>query len=455
MMKMERKGLSRIRITHLYIVLTVLIAAAAIIVGVGSSRTISSINDMQISTDNYIEGQDAIDDMRFASNLLSEKARDFVVTGNIDEARDYSEETDYAKSREEALERMARSTDEKEITSMLKQAFEESSSLEEVECYAMKLAADAYGLENDTLPDKLAKTHIKASDAALSRDQKLEKSKNMMFGEEYDKKKEDIREDTIESLKKLIEETHSKQVVSYKRAAKYSSRERIMMVIILVAIIIMLAVTAYAIILPIKRSTKYVRNNEPIPLQGSEEYVSLVETYNKMLHETKLYHEELTYEATHDEITGLYNRKMYEVKREELVNDDIALLVIDVDDFKRINDNYGHDTGDMMLKKVAHILTSSFRGEDLVCRVGGDEFAVIMVNMEHGLEYIIEEKIKTVRGKMSRDEKGLPPATLSIGVAFNDEKGDADALFKKADIALYKTKKEGKDGYTIFSEGMM
>ena len=75
--------------------------------------------------------------------------------------------------------------------------------------------------------------------------------------------------------------------------------------------------------------------------------------------------------------------------------------------------------------------------------------------MEHGLEYIIEEKIKTVRGKMSRDEKGLPPATLSIGVAFNDEKGDADALFKKADIALYKTKKEGKDGYTIFSEGMM
>ena len=56
---------------------------------------------------------------------------------------------------------------------------------------------------------------------------------------------------------------------------------------------------------------------------------------------------------------------------------------------------------------------------------------------------------------MSRDEKGLPPATLSIGVAFNDEKGDADALFKKADIALYKTKKEGKDGYTIFSEGMM
>ena len=125
MMKMERKGLSRIRITHLYIVLTVLIAAAAIIVGVGSSRTISSINDMQISTDNYIEGQDAIDDMRFASNLLSEKARDFVVTGNIDEARDYFEETDYAKSREEALERMARSTDEKEITRMLEQAFEE------------------------------------------------------------------------------------------------------------------------------------------------------------------------------------------------------------------------------------------------------------------------------------------------------------------------------------------
>lgn len=448
---MNRRGLSKIKITHLYILLTVFVVAAAVIVAVGSVRMISSINDMQKTTDNYIEGRDAIDNMRLTSNLLTDKARVFVVTGKIDEAKDYFEETEHVKSREEALKKLDGSTNEDEITKMLNKAFEESSSLEKTEYYAMRLAADAYGIKSSSLPDKLAKTQIKASDAALSDEQKLEKSKEMMLGEAYSEKKEKISNDVIGSLEKLIKETHDEQVKSHKSAAKYSKRENVMIVVILFAILIMLAVTAFAIILPIKRSTWYVKNNEPIPLHGSAEYIVLVETYNKMLNETKKHHEELTYDATHDEITGLYNRKMYEVKREELADEDIALLLIDVDDFKQINDTYGHDTGDMVLEKVGRILISSFRGEDVVCRVGGDEFAVIMLHMKHGLEHIVEEKINMVRDKLMQGDV-LPQITLSIGVSFNDEKKDESTLFKKADLALYRTKERGKDGYTIFSE---
>ena len=181
----------------------------------------------------------------------------------------------------------------------------------------------------------------------------------------------------------------------------------------------------------------------------------LARTYNLMNRVSRESKERLEYEATHDPLTGLYNRRGYDFL---LNNVDIytsAFLLIDLDKFKSINDNYGHDVGDKALTKVAEILHKSFRAQDYVCRIGGDEFAVIMIHAESQLTGRIQNKIREINEqlKISDKDEGLPPLSLSVGVVFGDQDYTLDEVFKEADKALYKAK-EDKDIEVVFAEAI-
>ena len=170
-----------------------------------------------------------------------------------------------------------------------------------------------------------------------------------------------------------------------------------------------------------------------------------------MLETTKKQNKALSYEATHDAVTGIYNRKMFETVRERMKDSDIALLLLDVDLFKGINDQYGHQTGDLVLKTTADILLDCFRAEDYVCRIGGDEFAVIMVSMKPELEYVVRNKIELLRSRIA-EVKDIPEVTVSIGVAYSHDDSPEEDLFRKADRALYTAKENGRNGFAFYSE---
>ena len=118
---------------------------------------------------------------------------------------------------------------------------------------------------------------------------------------------------------------------------------------------------------------------------------------------------------------------------------------MDVDIFKSVNDTYGHATGDAILKKVSSLLKSAFRSVDYVCRIGGDEFAIVLVEMTSDLKYTIQEKITAVNQELSEPTDGLPAVSLSVGVAFSDRENPGESIFKDADKALYQSKEDGKD----------
>lgn len=126
-----------------------------------------------------------------------------------------------------------------------------------------------------------------------------------------------------------------------------------------------------------------------------------------------------------------------------------ALILADVDVFKQINDTCGHDMGDRILKRVAALLHTTFRSIDYVCRIGGDEFAVIMVDMSRELYYTIPDKIAEINGLLAVPEDGLPAVSLSAGVAFSDENGFCGSLFRAADSALYTAKAHGRCGCSV------
>lgn len=158
--------------------------------------------------------------------------------------------------------------------------------------------------------------------------------------------------------------------------------------------------------------------------------------------------------AEKDGLTGLLNRQTMENKVNDLLrrkNFKGAFFLFDLDDFKRVNDTCGHTRGDGLLMCVARIFEMYFRSEDLKCRLGGDELAVLTVNpMEE--QHIVrrtEEILRAVRA-LQDDMQLAVPVSISVGIACADqETWSFEHLYQRADIALYRAKQEGKNRYCI------
>lgn len=128
----------------------------------------------------------------------------------------------------------------------------------------------------------------------------------------------------------------------------------------------------------------------------------------------------------------------------------MALLVVDIDNFKQFNDTYGHDQGDLILQHVSTILSQAARESDYVCRYGGEEFAIILPNTgEHNATQIAERMC----GLISQHETDGKHVTVSIGVSVYDGEDNVDVkkLFKNTDLSLYKAKQGGRNRVVKFS----
>ena len=163
-------------------------------------------------------------------------------------------------------------------------------------------------------------------------------------------------------------------------------------------------------------------------------------------------------EVRADAMTGLLNKNYSRIEIGELCRKRHgALLMVDLDNFKPVNDIYGHDTGDRLLIRFADILRSHIRTTDVAGRMGGDEFIAFCQNVSE--EDIIREKAEGINSDIVRAAKELMgdgmsiPIGASIGAVFVPDDGtDFDTLYKKADKALYDVKHAGKHGYAVYTE---
>lgn len=148
-----------------------------------------------------------------------------------------------------------------------------------------------------------------------------------------------------------------------------------------------------------------------------------------------------------DPLSGLYNRNILNYIRECS-----CLVICDIDNFKLINDRYGHINGDMVIKEVANILRNNFRIKDYVCRYGGDEFLIGVVQCEKD---IVLDRLDNIQKEICNNsilsDMGV---TLSIGVAFSYENDKLNDLIERADIALYQSKLLGKNGICVYDDMM-
>jgi len=162
--------------------------------------------------------------------------------------------------------------------------------------------------------------------------------------------------------------------------------------------------------------------------------------------------DQLKRQSTHDRLTGILNRRGGEDMIHRYIENNVSgtFFIIDVDDFKHFNDNYGHGVGDEVLVRTAQSLLDSFRSSDIVMRLGGDEFAVFAPCLLS--EEMVRTRASLLRENTSRivvDRSTGDHCTLSIGALIADKPSDYDELYKKADELLYESKGAGKDTCTI------
>jgi two-component system cell cycle response regulator len=164
------------------------------------------------------------------------------------------------------------------------------------------------------------------------------------------------------------------------------------------------------------------------------------------------YHEELHRRATTDSLTGLANRSAFEgwlhleIEGARRAGRPISLLLVDADHFKRVNDVHGHPAGDRVLRALAVRLKAALRGVDLVARVGGEEFGVLLPGMALPASTELAERLcGQVRAAPITLPDGSVRVTVSVGVATLVEDDDALSFVSRADVRLYEAKRDGRD----------
>ena len=169
---------------------------------------------------------------------------------------------------------------------------------------------------------------------------------------------------------------------------------------------------------------------------------------------------ELVRQATHDPLTGLWNRRALaahlHARLQATGKDEVALLYIDLDDFKAVNDSLGHAAGDELLCSVSDQLRACTRGGDVVARLGGDEFAVLIEGdgaSATSMAVAAGARILDALREPTVLDQGVVETSCSIGIAANEPGADAaEAITRNADMAMYVAKRHGKHRMEVFAE---
>lgn len=413
----------------------------------------AQFNVLQQATEAYISCENDAQQVQDRSDHLTEQVRLVTMTAKPEYIDNYFSMANSNEEFDEAFADLKSRFEGTDAYESLRTAMDESNELMNTEFYAMRLICEANDIDPSPWPE-IASCQISDDDSRTSHDSMIYKAQNLVSDSKYQEAKDSINSHTTDCIAKVTDAT----IGSQDRAASifdgiYGTIEACIAIYIALTLIIC-ALVRRAVVKPLLSFGDSIKANQLFPVQGAGELQVLAETYNRVFTENEATHMVVKHQAEHDPLTDLLNRGSFD-KALKLHNDgkhDFALILADVDRFKSINDTFGHAVGDQVLKRVSSLLQVAFRSTDFVCRIGGDEFAVIMVDVTSDLRYTIQEKIDFVNTELSKPIDGMPQVSLSAGTAFADRPDPGDSIYKDADDALYHTKENGRGSCSFYGE---
>ncbi len=417
-------------------------------------QTSKSYEEMRHSTQGYIDCQKIAGNLLAGSESLTVNARGFIVTGDRHQVDLYYNNNEARNAIESALtEIRAYSLDER-VLSQLNNAIQQRKHLISTEEYAMRLKVEASNDDITTYIDKLQAVQLLPADMNLTPQEQDEKARRLLFDIDYESSRNEISLRINRGMEVLMGTMLTRQVESSDHLLYVLHSQQVLTAALMLFLLVLALVIFTIVVAPLQRQISSMSKGLEIREEGASEIRFLARTYNQLHEQNLIAAQKLNYKATHDELTGLYNRSAYDSQISKLKQDNekTALLLFDVDHFKNFNDQYGHDIGDAILKLIADNLRAVFRKDDMVCRLGGDEFAVIMCHADSSIRPLVSSRLCSIAEKLAAQNNDLPPVTFSAGIAFSDELIPGTDLFKSADLALYQVKNGGRNGFGFASD---
>jgi len=416
-------------------------------------RAFGRYTDMVDATQEYITCVENAALVTEGSDFLTEQVRLYTVTFDPKYVNAYFTEANVTRRRDTALSHLQEYQVDEKPLEFLRNALDNSNSLMEREIYAMRLIAASQGAEITDFPEEVQSVALTPGDLSLSPEEMVQEAQDMVFGPGYQSAKELIISNIgyfTNSVTDVMEGKQQQSLLGLKHTMK---GQQSLISILFIENIFTFILIIRLIIKPLQIYVNNIKEEKMLEITGSYEFKYLALTYNDIYELNSANEAMLRHRAEHDPLTGIINRGTFEQLRQVLKAKTmpIALLIIDVDKFKLVNDNYGHEMGDRVLKRVAKLLETNFRSTDYPARIGGDEFAVILTDVGPEMKTIITEKIHSMNETLLHPSDGLPPVSLSAGGAFS-ESGFADDLYNKADTALYHVKEHGRSNCSFYCE---
>ena len=385
------------RVSRVSMLLALLLAAVLTAVSVVRFRTFQS---MRSATTRYVTAERSAEKLQKGSDTLTEQARLFVMTGSRKYMDGYFQEADVTRQRDQAVE------------------------------------------------------ELETMDQVLTNAEKLRKAERMVSDDTYQDAKTRISENVDRCVEDLVHLTEGQQNESYKRFRGLYVAQELGLAVMVVFFVGESLVVRRLVVRPLVSYNAHIQRDETVPVEGAAELQSLAVTYNRVYEENQEAQRLLHHEAEHDALSSLLNRASFNRLLALYQKDNVsyALVLTDIDGFKRYNDTYGHTMGDRIIQKAARKLTESFRDADFVFRVGGDEFAVIMTEVTQEKRCVVKECLDKLKQSLTNQTDGCPALTMSAGIAFSGGDTPEADIYQRADNALYYVKRHGRNGAWFYGD---
>lgn len=440
------------KISFLFLALT--LASSAVLIGSVIKVPLLFQNFAKNTMQSQKIAQAAVS-LQEASDYLTNESRLFAITGDWPHLENYFAEINETKRREKALEEIKASNAIEKSANYLEQAMKESKKLEELEYKAMKLVVTAKGYDKNpfyNVPAAVRNAKLSDQEKAMDFNTKMASAWLLLFSDQYFSMKNAIsncRANAVEEIFNHASLLNRNNAESLKSTLTKTFVEIILIVLFSLAFFLIII---FFVVKSLYNFIDNIKNKQKLQATQTTELELLRWTYNEMFDMAMENENFLRQQAEHDELTGLINRTAFKsiLKALKESNETVAFIMLDVDKFKEINDEFGHTVGDKVLKTVAQILESSFRSTDFAARLGGDEFAVVLSKCDNNMQKtkrIISAKMETLFRKLDeKSQKEIPLTTLSCGIAIS-KSGWNEELIEKADAALYEIKRSGRNGF--------
>lgn len=445
-----RKGKEKRRIRMLTINLSFVVIVAVFSAGMLIMNGVlqKKYNEAVRSQEMLIACNAAADALQSESDALTLCVNDYVDTGSTTALWQYYSIINN-RLREQELERAEGYAVD---CTTLREALALSDELARREAHAFSLIAQANGTLASS-PAQVLSYVLPPAEQEKSAEEKMELAHRLIHGKEYNTYKKSIYQkiDTFQTDVLAVAQDDLFRETQYIR--RHLQYLRLITVTGNVLVILMAAVLYKKVTVVLRDYIVSIKEKSSIAARGTAETQYLARVFNDYLTLQKKEKEELRKRASIDPLTQVANRQAFDdfiIGRLSETEVKGAFLFLDVDNFKRINDTYGHDTGDLVLQCLVAGIRETLTEKDMLGRLGGDEFAVWLDGLTAADAQAVEERVAAWGSKVLSQSGEELEISVSAGVYFCTQGDSYGSVFKRADLALYQEKRSGKGGVGFY-----